>query len=114
MERTSKSKIKVEDGFMRHTHYIGDSHFSDIILQYFQGVNCKMISYEPFWKTLREKEVSTYTLTKKLNVSTGTLHRMKQGGNISTHTINGLCKKLDCRVEDILIYIRDDESESPI
>lgn len=68
-----------------------------------------MISYEPFWKTLKEKEVSTYTLTKKLNVSTGTLHRMKQGGNISTHTINEFCKILDCSVNDILIYISDDK-----
>lgn len=68
-----------------------------------------MISYEPFWKTLKEKKVSTYTLTKKLNVSTGTLSRMKNGRNISTHTINELCKLLDCKVDDILIYISDDE-----
>lgn len=74
-----------------------------------QGGNCKMISYEPFWRTLKEKNVSTYALTKKLNISTGTLHRMKQGNNISTHTINEFCRILDCEVGDILVYISDEK-----
>lgn len=66
-----------------------------------------MISYDPFWKTIKEKGVSTYKLTKKLGVSNGTLYRMRNRDNLSTHTINHLCNILDCRVQDIMVYIPD-------
>jgi len=68
-----------------------------------------MISYEPFWSIIKEKGVSTYKLIHKFGVSNGTLYRMKKGSNLSTSTINELCKILDCKVEDILVYIKDKE-----
>jgi len=64
----------------------------------------KLISYEPFWNTLKNKNVSQYQLIKTYHVSAGQLSRMRDNKNISTHTINMLCEILDCRVEDILVY----------
>lgn len=63
-----------------------------------------MISYEPFWQTLKEKNVSQYQLINVYKVSAGQLSRMRAGENISTHTINMLCEILDCRVQDIILY----------
>lgn len=63
-----------------------------------------MISYEPFWNTLKLKGVSQYQLIQKYGISAGQLSRMRNNSNISTHTINVLCEILDCKVEDILIY----------
>lgn len=63
-----------------------------------------MISYEPFWNTLKLKGVSQYQLIQKYGISAGQLSRMRSNSNISTHTINALCEILDCKVEDILIY----------
>lgn len=66
-----------------------------------------MISYEPFWKTLKEKGVSTYTLISKYNISSATIDRMRKGGGISTTKINDLCQILNCKVEDIIKFIKD-------
>lgn len=63
-----------------------------------------MISYEPFWETLKEKGISQYQLIKNHKISAGQLSRMRAEANISTHTIDLLCSILDCKVEDILVY----------
>ena len=64
-----------------------------------------MISYRPLWKTMKEKNISTYALIKKYSFSKGTLDSLKHNRNISTSTLNDLCKILDCSVQDILEYI---------
>lgn len=68
-----------------------------------------MISYEPLWKTMKEKGVTTYTLIKKYNFSSHTIHRLRHNGGISTALINDLCTILNCKVEEILVYIPDNE-----
>ncbi|MBC5689265.1 helix-turn-helix transcriptional regulator [Mediterraneibacter sp. NSJ-55] len=65
-----------------------------------------MISYSPFWHTLKAKNITQYQLIKNYNVSAGQLSRMRANQNISTHTIDMLCSILDCKVEDILIYVK--------
>lgn len=67
-----------------------------------------MISYEPFWKTLQKKKVSTYLLREKYNISPNTLTRMKNNRYLSMRTIEDLCKILDCRVEDIVEYLPEE------
>lgn len=69
-----------------------------------------MITYEPFWNTIKEKGISTYTLIQKYNVSSATINRLRNNQGISTMTINDLCKILKCKVEDILLY-KDDINE---
>lgn len=67
-----------------------------------------MISYEPFYKTLKEKNISTYKLVNAYGISRSLLDRLKHNKPISTVTINDLCVFLDCKVEDILVYIKDE------
>lgn len=64
-----------------------------------------MISYKPFYKTLKEKGVSTYKLINEFNVSRSLIDRLKHDKPISTTTLNDLCMFLDCKVQDILEYI---------
>ena len=66
-----------------------------------------MISYEPFYKTLKEKEISTYKLITDYKISRSLLDRLKHNKPISTVTLNDLCNILKCRVEDILLFIED-------
>lgn len=68
-----------------------------------------MISYEPFWETLKQKGVSTYVLITKHNISSATIARMKKGGGISTMKIDDFCRILHCNTEDIIRYIPDQE-----
>lgn len=67
-----------------------------------------MITFEPLWNTMKEKGISQYKLIKEYKVSTGQLDRLRKNGNVSTYTLNQLCKILECKLEDIAIYIEDD------
>jgi len=67
-----------------------------------------LISYEPLFHTMKAKGISSYRLNK-MGFPLSTYYAMKRGENISTHTLNNLCKLLQCRVEDILEYIEDEE-----
>ena len=44
------------------------------------------------------------------NVSPAQITRLKRNESVSTHTIEMFCKILDCKVEDIMEYIKDNES----
>lgn len=67
-----------------------------------------MISYEPLFETMKAKGISSYRLGK-MGFPLSNYYAMKRGENISTHTLNTLCKLLQCRVEDILEYIEDEK-----
>lgn len=66
-----------------------------------------MISYEPFYKTLKAKGISTYKLINDYGISRSLLDRLKHNKPISTVTLNDLCTILNCRVEDIMLFIAD-------
>lgn len=63
-----------------------------------------MISYDPFYDTLKKKEFTTYRLIKDFGVSRSLLDRLRHNKPISTQTIDDLCVFLQCRVEDIIIH----------
>lgn len=67
-----------------------------------------MITYDPLWETMRQKGITTYTLIKNYSFSRGTLDSLKHNCNISTATLNDLCKILSCNVEDVLRYVPDE------
>ena len=66
-----------------------------------------MISYEPFYQTLKQKGFSTYRLIQEYGISRSLLDRLKHNRPISTVTLNDLCNILHCKVEDILIFTED-------
>ena len=66
-----------------------------------------MIDYEPFWKTLQNSKETTYTLIKKHQISSATIDKLRKNKPINTTTLNDLCRILDCKVEDILIFRED-------
>lgn len=71
-----------------------------------------MISYKPFYETLKKKNISTYKLINTYNVSRSLIDRLKHNKPISTVTINDLCTILDCNVEDILIYEKNNNFQT--
>lgn len=72
-----------------------------------------MISYKPFYDTIKEKGISTYKLINSFGISRSLIDRLKHDKPITTQTIDDLCGYLDCRVEDILVYVAKDENEAP-
>ena len=67
-----------------------------------------LISYAPFWETLKKKKISTYALITKHNISSATIDRMKKGSGISTTKVDDFCKILNCNVSDIIEFISED------
>ncbi len=67
-----------------------------------------MISYEPFYQTLKQKNISTYKLINQYGISRSLLDRLKHNKPISTVTLNDLCSILHCQVQDIIKFTEDD------
>lgn len=66
-----------------------------------------MIVFDKLWLTLKEKDISQYSLIKNYGISTGQLDRLRKNGNVSTYTLNQLCKIIDCELGDIAEYKED-------
>ena len=68
-----------------------------------------MVSYDIFWKTLKEKNVSTYKLIEKHNISPSVLTRMRRNEYLGLRKIEDFCKILECDISDIVRYIPDNK-----
>ena len=69
----------------------------------------QMISYAPFWETMKKRSATTYTLQVKGGISSSTIRRIKAGQSISTNSLDALCKILQCELGDIAVYLPDEE-----
>lgn len=67
-----------------------------------------MIKYDKLWTTMEEKGITYYQLTTKYGVSKSLLSRLKHNHWVSTHSLNMLCNILDCNLEDIATFHKDD------
>ena len=70
-----------------------------------------MITYEPFWNTLKNSDESTYTLIYNHNLSSSTIDRLRKNKPLSTTTLNDLCRILDCDINDIISYQRSESGQ---
>ena len=71
----------------------------------------EMITYDPLWETMKTRGVSQYRLIKNYGVSSGQINRLKKNAYVSTHTIEVLCRILNCRVEEIMQFETDFDEE---
>ncbi|MCD7866278.1 MAG: helix-turn-helix transcriptional regulator [Clostridiales bacterium] len=71
-----------------------------------------MIKYDRLWETMDEKGITKYTLTQKYQISKSLLHRLQNNEGVSMHTINTLCRILNCKIEDIATYYDEDDESS--
>ena len=67
-----------------------------------------MILFDPLWKTMKEKGVSTYWLRETCGIDSKTIRRLRANDNMETKTLNKLCAALNCKLEDIAEYVPDE------
>ena len=67
-----------------------------------------MIKYDTLWRTLKEKGISQYTLIKDYGIDKAQLQRLRQNLVVKTLILNRLCQILNCRIEEIMEYVPDD------
>ena len=66
-----------------------------------------MISYDPLWKTMKNRGVTTYTLIYKMGFSAYTITNLKRNKSITMNTMEKLCKVLQCTPNDIVDFTED-------
>ena len=72
-----------------------------------------MISYNRLWETMEKRKISQYRLIKEFGLSSGQMSRLKKNTYGSTHTLETLCRILDCRIEDVMeVSFEDEEKEN--
>ena len=67
-----------------------------------------MISYEPLWKTMKERQITTYTLIYKLGFSAYTITNLKRNKSITMNTLEKLCSVLNCTPYDVVKYLEEE------
>ncbi len=68
-----------------------------------------MISYEPLWKTMEQRGITTYALINKHNINSRTIHNLKHNKSITLFTMEKLCQILDCQAESIVVFLPDEK-----
>lgn len=68
-----------------------------------------MISFAPFFLTLKKKGISTYKLINQFGISRSLIDRLKHNKPITTVTLNDLCTFLNCEIQDIIEFKNDDK-----
>ena len=68
-----------------------------------------MIVFDKLWATMESRGVSTYQLREKCGIDSKTVRRLRANENIETKTLDKLCSTLNCKVEDIIEFVKDDE-----
>lgn len=63
-----------------------------------------MITYDPLWRTLKKKNISTYKLEKEYGMSKSMIHKLRNNKNVTLETVEQLCEMLNCELWDVLEY----------
>lgn len=67
-----------------------------------------MISYEPLFRTMKEKDITSYRLIL-MGFSSSTYHSIKRGNSMTMKTLNSLCELLECDIPDIIEYVKEEK-----
>ena len=70
-----------------------------------------MISYKPFWDTLKASTETTYTLIHHHHVSSAIIDKLRKDKPMNTTTLNDLCRILNCPIEHIAQYVPSEHDQ---
>ena len=65
-------------------------------------------SYNPLWKLLIDKGIKKTQLISLAGIHPQTIANMGKNLTISMDSLEKLCAVLDCRIEDIVEYVPDE------
>ena len=82
-----------------------DDFKENIVIYSLGAIN--MILFSPLWETMKKRNISQYSLVKDFGFSSGQLDRLRKNENVNSYTLNRLCEILDCKIEDIAIYVKE-------
>lgn len=68
-----------------------------------------MISYKPFFDTIKKKGITQYQLENDYLLSKGTMDRLRSNKNISLFTLEYICKLINCKPNEVFTIIDDNQ-----
>ncbi len=66
-----------------------------------------MFKFDRLFITMDKKGVSTYRLREECGIDSKTLRRLRANDNIEMKTLDKICSFLDCKIEDIVEFIKN-------
>ena len=69
------------------------------------------VSYNRLWKMLIDKNMKRIEMQYLTGISGNILARMGKNQYVSMETIEKICKKLDCTVDEMMEFIDDEQQE---
>ena len=70
------------------------------------------ISYNKLWKMLIDKNMNKQDLKNATGISAASIAKLGKGENITTDILLKICEALDCKLEDIMETIKNEESKA--
>ena len=70
-----------------------------------------MISYKPFFETLKRKGITQYKLETEYGISKGTVDNLRHNRSITLYTVEELCKILECNPWDIFELVGENKAK---
>ena len=67
------------------------------------------VSYKRLWKLLIDKNMKKRDLKEAANISPSLMSKLNQDKSVTTNTLVRICKALDCRIEDIIEIVANEE-----
>ena len=66
------------------------------------------LSYKKLWKLLIDKGMNKGDLAEITGLSPTTISKLSKGENVTTDVLARICQALNCRIEDIVETIEED------
>ena len=72
------------------------------------------VSYKKLFHMMIEEDMTNAQLMKKAGFSANIITRIKRGGYISLESVESLCRVFDCKVDDILEFMADENPNQEV
>mgnify|MGYP000666492401 CR=1 FL=1 len=67
------------------------------------------ISYNKLWKMLIDKNMNKQDLKNATRISSASIAKLGKGENITTDILLKICEAMDCKLEDIMETIKEQQ-----
>ena len=67
------------------------------------------VNYNRLWKLMIDRKLMKKDLIARAGSSTNAMAKMGKEENVSTEVLGKICAALNCRIEDIVEFIMEDE-----
>lgn len=65
-----------------------------------------IVSYKKLWKLLIDRDLKKKDLSEMAGISDYTITKMGKGENVTVETLGKICFALDCKLDDIMEFIK--------